>query len=315
MLTELIRRFFKEENSDRQQEQEVILEDTDIPETILLDFPACIERDFPQEFPLAWEACEQILTATKGADFSPLERHSPGLKGFDWESYIRLSVIRMVRVLANLSEQGVSKGRLLDLGAYFGNFSLMCSKAGYQVDALDGYGAYGEALKSVTQLLSTSDVQVLDFDEVGYELQELEPETYDVVLCMGVIEHIPHTPRLLLASLNQVLKPGGLLVLDTPNLAYLYNRQKLARGESIFPPISLQYFTEIPFEGHHREYTRSEIEWLLNTIGHQDIRCSLFNYSIYGLSVLQGTDLDNYKTMLAMPDNRELILTVSRKSA
>lgn len=298
----------------RKNKREQLLDNiSKAPEIIKLDFPACIEREFPNTFPPAWAAVEQVLAAIKEANFSPLERHSPGLKKFDWEIYLRCSVVRMVRVLSALSQRGVTTGHLLDCGAYFGNFSLMCAREGYHVDALDSYKGYEEALSGVTNLLHNSGIKLLDFDEVGYDLHRIQPQTYDIVLCMGVIEHIPHTPRLLLESLNRVLKPGGLLVIDTPNLAYLYNRQKLARGESIFCPISLQYFTELPFEGHHREYTLDEVKWMLEQIGHIDIYTEIFNYSVYGISILQGHDLDNYKIMGADPDSREIILTVSRK--
>jgi 2-polyprenyl-3-methyl-5-hydroxy-6-metoxy-1,4-benzoquinol methylase len=310
---DLLKRLFTREFNKSYQET-LLDSNSEVPEIITLDFPACIEREFPEVFPLAWAAIEQVQAAIKEANFSPLERHSPGLKGFDWGIYLRCSVVRMVRVLSVLSQRGVTAGHLLDCGAYFGNFSLMCASEGYQVDALDSYKGYEQALSGVTTLLHNSGIQVIDFDEVGYDLHQIQPQTYDIVLCMGVIEHIPHTPRLLLESLNRVLKPGGLLVIDTPNLAYLYNRQKLARGESIFCPISLQYFTELPFEGHHREYTLAEVEWMLEQIGHTDIYTETFNYSVYGLSILQGHDLDNYKIMRADPESREIIMTVSRKA-
>jgi 2-polyprenyl-3-methyl-5-hydroxy-6-metoxy-1,4-benzoquinol methylase len=310
---DLLKRLFTREFN--KSYQETLLDgNSEAPEIITLDFPACIEREFPQAFSPAWVAVEQVLAAIKEAKFSPLERHSPGLKGFDWEIYLRCSVVRMVRVLSALSQRGVTAGNLLDCGAYFGNFSLMCASEGYQVDALDSYKGYEQALSGVTNLLYNSGIKVIDFDEVGYDLHQIHSQTYDIVLCMGVIEHIPHTPRLLLESLNRVLKPGGLLVIDTPNLAYLYNRQKLARGESIFCPISLQYFTELPFEGHHREYTLAEVKWMLEQIGHTNIYTETFNYSVYGLSILQGHDLDNYKIMMAEPESREIIMTVSRKS-
>ena len=91
------------------------------------------------------------------------------------------------------------------------------------------------------------------------------------MLCMGVIEHIPHTPRLLLDTLTRVLKPGGILILDTPNLAYLYKRLALLDGGTIFCPMAQQYYTELPFEGHHREYIVDEIAWMLNAAGHEPI--------------------------------------------
>jgi 2-polyprenyl-3-methyl-5-hydroxy-6-metoxy-1,4-benzoquinol methylase len=283
-------------------------------ERIYLNFPNCIKKDFPEDFPLAWDAVEQILGAVKQADFSQLELRSPGLKGNDWESYLRCSVVRVVRAVKALSNLGIKSGRVLDLGAYFGNFSLVFAGKGFEVDACDSYKNYDNALNGAINLLQKSGVNILDFQDIGYNLEQIQPETYDVVLCMGVIEHIPHTPRFLLESINRVLKLGGILLLDTPNLTYIYNRRKFMRGESVFLSIFLQYYTELPFEGHHREYTVREILWMLEQIQHQPLDIELFNYSYYGIDYLAGYDIINYEIMENNPTAREYILSISKKS-
>jgi hypothetical protein len=131
---------------------------------------------------------------------------------------------------------------------------------------------------------------------------------------MGVIEHIPHTPRFFLEAMNRILRRGGLLIMDTPNLGYLYTREKLSRGESIFCPLEFQYDTALPFEGHHREYTQQELRWMLGRIDHEMLDLQMFNYSMYGLSEMRGKDAKNFRAMEADENLRELILTVSRKN-
>ena len=275
---------------------------------MIIDFPRCIEREYPREFPAAWQAVTRVLEAAEGADFAALERRSPGLRGFDWRSYLLCSVARMVRVAAGLKKAGVSEGRVLDFGSYFGNFSLMLASQGYEVTALDAYRSYGDALCGPLAVLAEHDVRVVDFEDLASA-----GTGYDAALCMGVIEHIPHTPRMVLEQLRARLRSGGALVLDTPNLAYLYTREKLARGESIFCPLPLQYYTEVPFEGHHREFTRAEVEWMLHEAGYTDVQSELFNYSQYGLSELEGQALANHRRMEADPSLRELILATARK--
>jgi len=114
---------------------------------------------------------------------------------------------------------------------------------------------------------------------------------------------------------NASLRPGGILVLDTPNLAYLYNREKLARGESIFCPLELQYTTELPFEGHHREYTVAEVRFLLGAIGHQVLELETFNYSLLAQERLEGHDAAAWRRMEEDASLREVILTVSQRGA
>jgi len=284
----------------------------DLHQELNLDFPQCLEADFPDDLPGARAAFESIADAIEGADFSSLSRHSPALRTFDWRSYLRCSIARMVHAAAALRRRGVRAGRLLDYGSYFGNFSLMLARAGFSVDAVDKYRAYGHAFDGPRRVLAESGVRLLDFDDVGYDLAAFDAR-YDVVLCMGVIEHVPSSPRPLLETLNRVLVEGGLLVIDTPNLVHLYNRQKFARGETVLAEIQAQYETELPFEGHHREYTIPELVWLLRRIGHHRISVEAFNYSPYALGTLASRDVYNHWNMVRDPTMREYLMSVSAK--
>jgi len=278
-----------------------------------LDFPRCLEQEFPEEFPLVWEVLDQVIKETKGKSFPELERNSPGLKGCDWEAYLRCSAVRMVRVLRALKKRQVVGGTLLDVGSYFGNFSLLLSKAGFQVVAIDSYKRYGNDLDFIVQLLKKEKIEVLDFQDIGEDWHQIASESFDVIACLGVIEHIPHTPRQILEPIHRVLKNEGWFLLDTPNLAYIYNRQKLAKGESVFVPINIQYYTEIPFDGHHREYTSDEITWMLQTMGQEEISIEAFFYSPYSIEYLCGKDLENFILMMEDPSSQEVLLTVSQK--
>lgn len=283
---------------------------------LAIDFPACLAADFPRELPLADRVVDRVLKAIDATtSFGPLEDRSPGLRGNDWSNYLRCSEARMVHAANALSRKGITGGRVLDYGAYFGNFALLFRDLGFEVDAVDAYASYLPALAPIVDLLGQSGVRTLDFAETGRDLTGLPAGAFDVVLCMGVIEHAPHTPRLLLEALNRVVKVGGVLVIDTPNLAHLYNRQKLARGDAIMTPLTSQYHATIPFEGHHREFTVEEVVWMVQQLGHEPLVAELFNYSTYGQVVLKSRDVTNHRRMVMDPTLREIILVVSRKLA
>jgi len=284
----------------------------ELTEALDLDFPRCLEADFPADLPGASAAFDAIAEAIAGADFAPLARRSPALAGFDWPGYLRCSIARMVHAGAALRRRGVVSGRLLDYGSYFGNFALMFARAGFAVDAVDSYRAYEQVFDGPKRLLADAGVTLHDFADVGYGLAGLDAN-YDVVLCMGVIEHIPSSPRPLLETLDRALRPGGLLVIDTPNLVHLYNRQKFARGETVLADIQAQYETELPFEGHHREYTMPALVWMLRRIGHQSISVEAFNYSSYALGTLFARDVHNHWNMVRDPAMREYLMTVSAR--
>jgi hypothetical protein len=199
----------------------------DVQEQLALNFPECLAADFPDDLPGARAAFEAIAAAIVGADFSPLARRSPALAGFDWPGYLRCSIARMVHAAAALRRRGIVSGRMLDYGSYFGNFALMFARAGFSVDAVDSYRAYQPAFDRVMHLLADAGVRLLDFADAGYALTGTDA-AYDVVLCVGVIEHPARRGRC--SNAQSRARRRRRLVLDTPNLVHLYNRQKFARG-------------------------------------------------------------------------------------
>ena len=278
-----------------------------------LDLRAELRDAHPVLAMTAMRAAEIVLSLNVESNLDALTHTSPALKGFDWSNYIKLSEARVVRALACLERRHVS-GRVLDVGSYFGNFSLALASGGYHVTALDSYGAYSPSLDRHVAAMRDAGISVEDTAVIGKDdLAGFEGASFDAVLCMGVIEHVPHTPRMLLAAIDRILKPGGFLVIDTPNLAYEYQRHKLMAGQSVFAPIEAQFETAVPFEGHHREYTSSEIRWMMERIDYREIEIEMYNYSIYGLPELRGIDLARYRAMEGDPERRELIFASARK--
>jgi 2-polyprenyl-3-methyl-5-hydroxy-6-metoxy-1,4-benzoquinol methylase len=283
-----------------------------LPEVVEIDLATALRDEFPGEYPIAAATAETVMARLGSTDLAPLAKHSPSLAGYDWANYLRCSQCRVVRVMRALKEHVARGGRVLDYGSYFGNFSTAAAAMGYRVDAIDSYRSYGAALAPWVNVQRDAGVSILDFADTGYDVEALAG-TYDAVICAGVLEHIPHTPRQLLESVTKLLAPGGVLILDTPNLAYLYKRLAMVEGQTIFAPIAQQYFTEIPFEGHHREYTIAEVEWLLQTAGHDIVSIDTFNYSVFGQSRLTGEHLAYYREMEQDRSLREIIFSVSRR--
>jgi 2-polyprenyl-3-methyl-5-hydroxy-6-metoxy-1,4-benzoquinol methylase len=283
-----------------------------VPEILELDLASTLRKEFPDEHAIAVRTAEAVMSRLGSADLSPLAKHSPSLAGYDWANYLRCSQCRVVRVMRALKEHVPAGGHVLDYGSYFGNFSTAAAAMGFRVDAIDSYRSYGAALAPWVKVQRDTGVAILDFADSGHDVAA-SVGTYDAVICAGVLEHIPHTPRQLLEAVTALLAPGGALILDTPNLAYLYKRLAMVEGQSVFAPIAQQYFTEIPFEGHHREYTIAEVEWLLQTAGHDLVSIDTFNYSVYGQSRLTGEHLAYYREMEHDRSLREIIFSVSRR--
>ena len=92
-----------------------------------------------------------------------------------------------------------------------------------------------------------------------------EDATFDVVLFCEIIEHLLSDPVRALIEIRRVLKPGGLLVLTTPNVSRLENVSRIMSGQNIYDP----YSGYGPYGRHNREYTQQDLFSLLSANGFQ----------------------------------------------
>ena len=88
-------------------------------------------------------------------------------------------------------------------------------------------------------------------------------DTFDVVVFCEIIEHLLMDPARVLREIHRVLKPGGRLVLTTPNVDRLDNVLRLVAGANIYDP----YSGYGPYGRHNREYNRHELHLLLSHLG------------------------------------------------
>jgi len=79
--------------------------------------------------------------------------------------------------------------------------------------------------------------------------------SYDLVVMAEVIEHLHTAPRLVLEFMKSLVRPGGVLILQTPNAAAWNKRLLLLAGRHPYDQISPNPRTP----AHFREYTRKEI--------------------------------------------------------
>jgi len=241
-------------------------------------------------------------------------RHGYGNRAY-FQHYLTQSTMRAYHLARELRAAGLDGGAVLEVGSLFGQFALTLQRLGYRVTAVDRYRAFNGALDGYASYLRSEGVDVIETDPDGEADAVGRLGAFDAVVAMAVVEHIPHTPREFLRTLASHVAPGGLLALDTPNVARYWNRKRLATGLSVYQAIEDQFYAGIPYEGHHREYTAAELIWMLEQVGCRDIRCRMFDYNL-----LQFTDLwpDHLQALLAMtvdPMLADTMLVVGRLDA
>jgi len=106
---------------------------------------------------------------------------------------------------------------------------------------------------------------VLEFDHFNLEESRFpyEDSSFDVVVFCEIIEHLLMNPVHTLKEINRVLKPGGLLLVTTPNVARLGNVLAMSDGLSIYDP----YSGYGPYGRHNREFSMHELVQLLKFSG------------------------------------------------
>lgn len=118
-----------------------------------------------------------------------------------------------------------TSGRVLDVGCGRGVVAALWREKGFDVTGVDfSSQALEEAERRGVPVISGS----LDEIEVG--------ETYDVILCLEVLEHLPD-PLAMVERMKSWLAPGGAMIISLPNEFHLLRRLAMVAG----------YF---PFAGH-----------------------------------------------------------------
>ena len=123
-------------------------------------------------------------------------------------------------------------GRLLDVGFGSGAFLKIASEMGWHAEGID----FDPKAVEVARARGLN-VSCASADELAAQEHQ-----YDVITISHVIEHV-HAPMALLQNLYRLLKPGGLLWLDTPNLSSYGARRFGSDWRDLDPPRHLVLFT------------------------------------------------------------------------
>ena len=121
-------------------------------------------------------------------------------------------------------------------------------------------------------VFSKTDGSTVEFRRELFDIEEsrfpYDDHSFDGIICCELIEHLFNDPAHMLHESNRVLKPGGWLLLTTPNITSYHMIRKAVMG--IHPLEHSLYFHKkygsIPIQ-HTREYTFWEIVEFLGLSG------------------------------------------------
>lgn len=117
----------------------------------------------------------------------------------------------------------------------------------------------------------------LNDTQVTGKLPENMPQ-FDLVIMAEVIEHLYTAPEIVLNCIKQVVKPGGFVIIQTPNAASFSKRTRLMfQGRNPYEMIRLDSHNP----GHFREYTKKELINISNKLKFELYKIITTNYFKY----------------------------------
>jgi len=145
---------------------------------------------------------------------------------------------RQRRLLRTLFIARATPGKLLEVGCGSGRFLNRMRALGWQVQGTDFDPAVAKRVRERFGL----DVDIGGLADLHYP-----GDAYDVLAMSQVLEHV-HDPLALLGECFRVLRPGGQLVLTTPNALGLAHRIYGRHWRGLEPPRHLHIFTPAALE-------------------------------------------------------------------
>jgi SAM-dependent methyltransferase len=269
--------------------------------------------------PRFWSCYEQaygeLLGALKEIDVRELNLHNPVFTSDFCEGPLHpenSEWFRYQKTFCELNAIAQSRSdalKVLDYGMLFGIPTLAFAMDGHAMYAVDDFNYYGPSFDPLRQqLMKNVTIRTV---EGAYEIP-YEDELFDVVSFLAVIEHFPDSPRKALSEMMRVLKPGGTLIIDTPNAAKMYKRLLFfIKGKGAYPELAPYYNSEMPFTGHHREYNAADLRAVLEWSGFEVERLDVFKQNETKVNSL--FTLAQEIGMYFIKDSRPYLWAVARK--
>lgn len=126
-------------------------------------------------------------------------------------------------------------GDLLELGAGSGKVANFLLSSGLPIDSYTLGDIATARVEGIRRNLNDPRARILELDAENIPRQQ--HGKYDAVIMIALIEHLID-PLRAMYNINKLLKPGGFVYLDTPNIAKYPQRIKLLLGR--FPATASQ---------------------------------------------------------------------------
>ena len=201
------------------------------------------------------------------------------------------------RILSGMTPRDGAPLRVLDVGM---SHQTLLVKQLFPTVELATLGFYDHRFPPMEGVTHTP----FDLNAAAEESKWPQIEPFDLILLAEVIEHLYVPPTRVLRMLRHLLRPGGMLLIQTPNPVNLARRLALLGGKSPFEIIR----DDSNNPGHYCEYTVENLVFLAGVADLEVMEYTVSNYfgakkALYNIvcSLLPGQMAEGITILLRRP--------------
>lgn len=236
---------------------------------------AASEADFRATYDRSVDEVLTFLTPEMQHEMASHNR-AWGAEQTDFEVYLRASWTRYFRCYAHLAADPGAR-TVCDVGGFWGALPIALCRMGYEVTMTESLKYYSRTFDHLFDFIRSNGVRIVDHDP--FDAREALAGSFDFVTVMAVLEHYPHSLRAFMDQMTRAMATEGRIYLEVPNIAFWDKRVQMLFGRTPLVPLADIYESEVPFIGHHHEFTRHELRELARLSGLEIVAEEAFNYT------------------------------------
>jgi len=247
------------------------------------------------------EALSDLKLSLRELDLSIFSKHNQGYQCYQTTEKLISAFLEEKKrykksfdFVLSLQKKG-KVHRILDVGCLFGILPIILRKVltNTEIHVIENYSFYGKSLDPIQRLLRSRDIDVIDADVM--EGIPFSDNYFSLVTLLAVIEHLSSSPLNFLKETKRILQDDGHLIIDTPNVCSMTRRINfLLRGIPPYADIEDFLFSERPFTGHCREYSKEDVIKLLRYSGFEIAALKQFNIGTFKHENLRSLVLQRF---------------------
>lgn len=198
------------------------------------------------------------------------------------KEYFQYHKRRFYKMAASILSNVPKGGNVLDVGSHFLHSSIILTKLGYQVYAVD-VAAFWE-IDFIQQRMKEFGIEgITENDLESFNSMANKEDCYDAVLFTEILEHITFNPINFWKQVYRIVKDQGLVYITTPNSLALPSVIRAFRNLITFKGIGIKVediFSHVTYGHHWKEYSSGEIKRYFRLLS-EDFEVKTYYFSFH----------------------------------